>query len=148
MLFLAFTNVCHAPSTPSQMVSNRACWTSTGFTIAARRQDAAEQVGADASYGDPVSGKIHNQMRGNCPRLGIKALVSAHTNSRLQTQVFLTKGQNDSLAWRGCTVTKEPKDFVPFTKKKNHQLLQYKINVKMSIIYWASPWKKVVHHQF
>lgn len=73
--------------------------------------------------------EIHNKMSGNCPGLTSKALVKAHRNSRLQTQVFPTEKPKlfpgvPKLLPGGCTVIKEAQGFV---FRKNHQLLQYKV---------------------
>lgn len=62
------------------------------------------EVGVDASYGDPVPGKIHNQMREkylqvkysckySCPRLGIRALVKAAETPGFRHKYFSQKAK-------------------------------------------------------
>lgn len=48
-------------------------------------------MGVDASYGDPVPGNIHNQMREDCPRLGIRALVKATETPGFRHKCFPQK---------------------------------------------------------
>lgn len=77
ILFVAFTKICDAPSTPSQTVSSRATELPTGFTRAAWRQGPVAGWGWHCLWGSRVR-KGSQPDEGDCPRLGIKALVSQH----------------------------------------------------------------------
>lgn len=90
MLFLAFTDICLPPH--PQTVGDRVltlpddrCY---NCPLTANR---VEEVGVDASYEDPVPGKIHNQMREDCPRLGIRALVKATETTGFRYKYFPQK---------------------------------------------------------